>query len=194
MSHKLRLLFPGQQADEKVYMVFRQHWMVLVLKLIIWVWFLVFYLGIDYLSVSYFPNVLAPNLLQLVEVFKVMYLMFLALGLFIIFILYYLNYDIITNERVVDIDQNSLLHHTMSELHLDQIQDVTAEVHGLLENMFNYGDVYIQTAGETQRFLFNKIPNPSKVTKLILDLYEQLPEQQKNKDYLHNHKGPITKT
>jgi hypothetical protein len=65
-------------------------------------------------------------------------------------------------------------------LHLEQIQDVTAEIHGLPENIFDYGDVFIQTAGETERFVFHNIPGPTKVTKLILDLYEQLPEEKKH--------------
>ncbi len=179
METKNKILFPGQQPDERVCLVFRQHWAVLVMKLPLWFIMLIVYLVFDYLAYSYFPGVIDASFSPLIEVFRIVYLMFLALGLFIIFTLYYLNFHVITNERIVDIEQKSLLHHTISELHLEQIQDVTAEVHGLLENILDYGDVFIQTAGETNRFKFDKIPNPTKVTKLVLDLYEQLPEQQK---------------
>ena len=41
------------------------------------------------------------------------------------------------------------------------------------------GNVYTQTAGETQRFVFGRVPNPARIEKLILDLYEQLPEEKK---------------
>lgn len=179
METKTKLVFPGQQANEKVHLVFRQHWAVLLMKLSLWFALLIAYFAIDYISIAYLPNILDQAFIPLIQVFKIVFLMFLALGLFMIFVLYYLNMSIVTNERIVDIEQEGLLHHTISELHLDQIQDVTAEVHGLPENLFDYGDVYIQTAGETQRFLFHKIPNPTKVTQLILDLYEQLPENQK---------------
>jgi hypothetical protein len=186
-----RPLFPGQQADEKICLILREHWVVLFLKVFVWSWFLILFLIIDYIDVTYLPNLIDPAFLPLVEVFKIMFLMFLTLGLFIIFTLYYLNMYVVTSERIVNIEQKGLLSHTVSELHLDQIQDVTAEIHGLPENVFDYGDVYIQTAGETERFLFHNVPGPSKVTKLILDLYEQLPENQKHPV---PHSGPSNQT
>ncbi|HYC80055.1 MAG TPA: hypothetical protein VEC17_03440 [Candidatus Binatia bacterium] len=173
-------LFPGQQADEKIFLVIREHWSVLFAKLALWFLMLFLYLGFDYVSLYYAPQFISPTYLPLVDVLKVIFVMFLALGLFIILTLYYLHSHIITNERIVTIEQKSLTHHTISELHLNQIQDVTAEVHGLPENLLDFGDVYIQTAGETERFLFHNIPNPVKVTKLVIDLYEQLPEQRTN--------------
>lgn len=180
METKIKTLFPGQQVDEKICLVLREHWISLFLKLLAWGFFLAIYLVIDYLDVAYFPVNIDSGFLPLVDVIKIVFLMFLSLGLFIIFTLYYLNMYVITNERIVNIQQFGLLRHTISELHLEQIQDVTAEIHGLPENVFDYGDVYIQTAGETERFLFQNIPGPTKVTKMILDLYEELPEDKKH--------------
>jgi ABC-type multidrug transport system fused ATPase/permease subunit len=176
----LKALFPGQQENEQICLVIREHWISLFLKLVIWFLFAAVYLVIDYLDVVYLPSNIDSAFLPLVEVVKIAFLMFLALGLFIIFTLYYLNVYIITSERIVNIQQLGLLRHTISELHLEQIQDVTAEIHGLPENVFDYGDVFIQTAGETERFVFQNIPGPTKVTKLILDLYEQLPDDKKH--------------
>ena len=194
MEIKQKIYFPGQQADEKICYIFRQHWIEIAAKLLIWVFFLIVFLVIDYLDVTYFPTIMDKMFLDFIEVFKVMYMMFLALGFFMVFVLYYLNIHIITNKRIVDINQPSLLNHTISELHLRQIQDVTAEVQGVLENVFNFGDVYIQTAGETERFVFNKIPNPTKVTKIILDLYEQIPEHVEMKNQAHIHSQPTAPT
>ncbi len=188
--HYKKIMFPGQQPDEKIHLVIHQHWMVLALQLFIWLLFVVIYIVAQYLYQTYLQTQLAPDFLPVVDMVRIGFLMFIALGFFIITTLYYLNIHIITNERIVDIDQPALLKHTVSELHLNQMQDVTAEVHGLLENIFNYGDVYIQTAGETERFVFNKIPNPTKVTKIILDLYEQLPENQKHQLPIHHNPTP----
>jgi hypothetical protein len=96
--------------------------------------------------------------------------------------MYYLNIQIITNERIVDITQRSLIHHTTSELHLSRIEDVTAEVSGVFGTLLDYGHVYVQTAGETERFIFHQVPNPQALVKLILDLYEQLPKEDKSKE------------
>jgi hypothetical protein len=180
MLSKIKFLFPGQQENEKICLVLREHWISLFLKLLVWFCFAAVYLIIDYLDVAYLANALDSSFLPLVDVIKIIFLMFLALGLFIILTLYYLNMYVVTDERIVNIRQLGLLRHTISELHLEQIQDVTAEIHGLPENIFDYGDVFIQTAGETERFVFHNIPGPTKVTKLILDLYEQLPEDKKH--------------
>jgi hypothetical protein len=87
--------------------------------------------------------------------------------------------QIITSERIVDVTQKSLIHHTISELHLNNIEDVTAEIRGIFGTFLNYGNVYVQTAAETERFIFDKVPNPAAVEKMILDMYEKLPKDEK---------------
>lgn len=174
-------LFPGQQEDERIYLVIRQHWFVFFKQFLGWLIFLII-LVVGDRSVNYFlTDFLKPPYVNIINLIELIYLMFLMLGLFVIWIIYYLNIQIVTNERVVDITQRGLLNHTISELHLENIQDVTAEVHGLLPTMLDYGNVFLQTAAETERFTFQDVPNPTKVSKLILDLYEQLPEGKKNK-------------
>lgn len=175
-------LFPGQQANEQIYIVTRVHWIVLSYRLALWVMFAAF-LGLgDWLISTYVPILHTAPYVLYIDLLKAIYLMFLVLGLLIVWVMYYLNMQIITNERVVDITQRSLIHHTTSELHLSRIEDVTAEVSGLFGTFFDYGHVYIQTAGETERFVFHLIPNPQAINKLILDLYEQLPKEDKVKE------------
>ncbi len=174
-----KFMFPGQQANEKICLVFRQHWITLFSKLLTWLILVAAFFALSYFDNQYLPGLVDEAYLPIVDVVKVVFVMALVLGLFVVLVLYYLNMYVVTSERIVDIKQSSLLHHTISELHLEQIQDVTADVKGFLENIFDYGDVYIQTAAETERFKFDKVPNPTKVTKLILDLYEQLPEAKK---------------
>ena len=90
-----------------------------------------------------------------------------------IFVFYYLNVDIVTSIRIVDITQVGLFAHTVSELHIDKIEDVTSKTTGIFGTIFNYGEVFIQTAGTIDRFDFQNVPNPSGIEKLILDLYEK---------------------
>lgn len=177
---KPRALFPGQQPDEKIYLIVRQHWVVLAKQIAVWLLFVAILLGLDNYLVPTFPVLQQPPFDQILNVIRGVYLMFLITGLFSIWILYYLNYQIITNERIVDVTQKNLLNHTVSEFHLGRTQDVTAQVKGLLGNFFDYGNVYVQTAGETDRFEFDRIPHPQEVEKLILDLYERLPGGQKS--------------
>ena len=88
------------------------------------------------------------------------------------FIDYYLDVSVITNTRIVDVEQTGLFGRTISELDLYKVQDVTSEVKGFWRSLFQYGFVYVQTAGETQRFVFENIPNAHAVRKQILELVD----------------------
>jgi hypothetical protein len=44
--------------------------------------------------------------------------------------------------------------------------------------MIDFGDIFIQTAGEKQRFVFQNIPHPNQVAKLILELAEENRKEQ----------------
>ena len=39
---------------------------------------------------------------------------------------------------------------------MGKIQDVTSQVQGVIPTLFRYGYVYVQTAGEKERFVFKK--------------------------------------
>jgi hypothetical protein len=176
--------FPGQQEGEEIYLLVREHWMVFFLRFLSWLIFAAILLFSDWAIGKYAPALQNAPCVTYVNLVKSVYLMFLMLGLLIMWVIYYLNVQIITNQRVVDITQNSLLHHTVSELHLSRIEDVTAETMGVFGTLLDYGNVYVQTAGETERFVFSCVPNPNRVEKLILDLYEALPPEQKQKGLL----------
>jgi hypothetical protein len=83
------------------------------------------------------------------------------------FLSWYFNVNIITDERILDIDFYSLMYKEISDAELEAIQDVTVKQGGFLHSLFNYGDVYIQTAAEIPEFEFLSIPNPTKVQKIL---------------------------
>ena len=89
---------------------------------------------------------------------------------------------IVTNERIIDIEQRGLFRRTTSELHLAAIQDVTSDVHGILQIGLDYGDVFIQTAGETGRFNFKNIPHPEKIKQRVLQLVDEDRKRHKVSD------------
>lgn len=169
MAHKL---FPSQQPGEQIYLAIREHWVLLALKLLVWLIFII----IPVVFYSYAPAT-APDLFTgqtgtITQIFTLVYGLFLLLSLFLIFTLYYLNIHIITNLRIVDIEQVGLFDHVVSELHIDKIEDVTSQTNGLLGTTFDFGAVLIQTAGKVERFDFQNVPHPGRLEKLIIDLYE----------------------
>lgn len=86
------------------------------------------------------------------------------------FVTFHLDMWIVTNDRLLDMEQKSLFSRVISELDLYQIQDATSEVSGLFPSIFNYGNLSLQTAGAVDRFIFKSVANPNKLRQLILDL------------------------
>lgn len=89
------------------------------------------------------------------------------------FIDLYLDVWVITNKRILNIEQFGLFSRTEAEHQLSVIQDVTTEVHGIFATMLNYGDVQIQTASESQGVIFRQIPEPYFAKKIISDMIER---------------------
>lgn len=96
-----------------------------------------------------------------------LWLFFLSL-----FVDYYLDAWIVTDDRVLNVEQHGLFSRTISELDLAKIQDVTSEVRGFFPYFFNYGMVFIQTAGEAKRFQFEQVPGPHEIRMRLLSLIE----------------------
>lgn len=76
---------------------------------------------------------------------------------------------IITNRRVLDIDQKGLLSRTVSECRFDKIQDVSYTKKGLIQTFFNIGNIVIQTAGEVSNIEFDNVHAPEDVHKVIVE-------------------------
>jgi len=163
-------LFPAQDESEKVFLLVRKHWFTYVIF-----WFLGFILALPAIGVIaywlYNQNIspLAGNIIVLGESVYCL----VALGLFLYGIVdYYLDIYIVTDRRIVDIEQNGFFHRQISELYLREVQDVKAKVDGFFPTTLHYGQVIIQTAGETENFIFDSIPHPYSVSKKIMDLHE----------------------
>lgn len=86
---------------------------------------------------------------------------------------FYFDINIVTNRRVVDVNQNGLFNREISELSLEDVEDVSVKYSGVLQTFFNYGEILIQTAGTQSNFAFHDIRNPRDVASIIVDLSEQ---------------------
>ena len=101
------------------------------------------------------------------------YYLYLTLFIFYNFFIFFLDRWIVTNKHIINIEQHTMFHRTLSKQELARVQDVTAEMNGLLQTLFNYGNVYIQTAGEREYFHFEDVPAPNFVANTIIRLADQ---------------------
>ncbi len=67
---------------------------------------------------------------------------------------------LITDQRIIGIEQLSALSRRVSECGLNRVQEVNAEVTGILQTIFHYGHVHIHTASENSDMIVSFAPNP----------------------------------
>ena len=94
------------------------------------------------------------------------------------FLTWYFNVYIITDERIIDVDFYNLIYKDVSEAEIEKIQDVSYRMGGVIRTLFNFGDVFIQTAAEKPNFEFLAVPKPDKVAKLLQELKVQEKQEE----------------
>lgn len=162
-----KLKFESQDPNEEIILLLRPHvitniWWVLTALLMVFV--PLFWTGLPIISL------LPVNYLFVLTLFW--YALVLTL-VFERFLMWFFSVNIVTDERFIDVDFFGLLFKHVSVAQLDKIQDVNYFQRGVMAAMFNFGDILVQTAGELPEFVFNKVPNPEKVVKVLSELIQQ---------------------
>ena len=83
------------------------------------------------------------------------------------FLSYFFNVGIVTNHRIVDVDFHAVIYKEITEARINKVEDITAKSGGYIASLFNFGNVYVQTAGNEHNIEFIAIPRPSDVVKII---------------------------
>ena len=83
---------------------------------------------------------------------------------------YYLDILVVTDKRIVDIEQIGFFNRRVSTVRLEKIQDITIAVRGILGSMLKFGEIRIQSAGEAREFLMKDVPNPYHIKETVLKL------------------------
>jgi uncharacterized membrane protein YdbT with pleckstrin-like domain len=87
-------------------------------------------------------------------------------------IVYWGNRWVLTTDSITQVLQHSLFNKETAQLSLGNLEDVTAEQHGIIAHMFNYGTVKAETAGEREKFVFLYCPNPNHYAQMVLQARE----------------------
>jgi hypothetical protein len=73
----------------------------------------------------------------------------------------------VTDRRVVDVVKPTPLRFHMSSADLAELEDVSTSREGLLQSLFDYGNLECQTAGEVRHFTFRGVPNPRAIAAVV---------------------------
>ena len=90
---------------------------------------------------------------------------------------------IVTDSKIIDVEKKPLFFaEQRREADLDKIQNVNLRKPNVLANLFNYGDVLIETAGATGVFTFDGVARPAEVQREIYRRLEEYKQWQERKD------------
>lgn len=160
--------FEGQDATEKILLLLRAHsitnlsWIIPAILLFLVPFFIpeaIMLLNLDLTSIP--------------ESFKIVFLIINYLLVLVIvfegFLHWYFNVYIVTDKNIVDVDFHSLLFKNIDVAPLRNIEDTSSSMGGILNSIFHYGNVFIQTAGATKNIDLHSVPRPHHVADFILD-------------------------
>lgn len=83
------------------------------------------------------------------------------------FLSWFFNVGIITNERIIDMDYHGIIYKEITGTHINRVEDITVKSGGYFESFFDYGDIFIQTAGTEANIEFDNVPKSSEVVSII---------------------------
>lgn len=166
--------FETQQQEEQIILLLRQHWVMNIPWIILAMVMIMAPIVLKLIPLLFF---LPPNFQFLTII--MWYLITMAF-MFEKFLSWFFNIYLVTDERIIDVDFVSLTYREISDAQIEKIQDITYKTGGILKAFFDYGDVYIQTAGTVPRIEFLAVPKPDKVVKILNQLLLQ--EQQEKID------------
>ena len=80
---------------------------------------------------------------------------------------------ILTNERILLIDQRGALSRTVSEVPVAKIQDVSFKTKGLFQTLLNYGAVAVKTASSEDVMRIPNVGNPYQLHQEIMKVAQK---------------------
>ena len=149
--------FPGKRDDEALVMSVHRHILWFLVRAGIW--------SAVFVPLLLILGALAANaLLPLIILLGAVY----VLGLGWYWIDWLNDWFIVSSRRVMHHERVIFLFQQVAEAPIDKVQNVTSDVPNLLANIFDFGDVTIQTAAGGGRILFDFVPR----SRVIRDAIE----------------------
>jgi len=165
--------FPGQEEDEPVFVFIRQYPVAFIPTAAVFLIVFAFSLLAQFALVSNVIPELSVDSVNFGILFFGLFQLFVLVVFLVTVLDFYYDIVIVTDRRLVDINQNMLFFRQISELLMEDVEDVNSIIQGFLPTVFNYGHVQIQTAGTKENFIIDNILHPREVAAIVINLSEQ---------------------
>jgi len=155
-----QIKFDTQEEGEKIYLLLRSHPFTQIGWILSSIFLFILFFVFNFFIQSFF------NLGQ-IFIINLFFIIFILSYVWFNILNWYFNVGIITNKRVIDIDFYAVLYKEITNAQLDKIEDITVRSGGYLESLFDYGSIFVQTAGTEANVEFINVPHPSDAVQII---------------------------
>lgn len=160
--------FRGKRSDETVFLVVRCHpWLLMPI-----VWFWLIMAGTVLVSLY----LLGASQITSYIIFGI-----LVLGLGYTFYVWFMwnnGIYVVTDQRVIRIEQLGIFNREISEAEVDRIQEISTEVKGPIRTMMNFGDVKLQTASKEGKVTLKDVASPYDIQQQIVRVQREVTERK----------------
>ncbi|MBU2523583.1 hypothetical protein KKG71_00095 [Patescibacteria group bacterium] len=160
--------FPGQKEGERIQLIIRKHWIIYLFFSFKFILTLIAPIGI--MSALTIYKIIPAGYLSISWSFFLLYLLYGYLIVFIQWLNEELDTVIITNERIINVDQISFMHRQIAETSLAHLSDVRGQQKGIWADLLNYGMVEMQSGADQTISKIFYVPKPFKVAEKVLGL------------------------
>ena len=150
---------------EEIVLSVRKHYITYIYNILTHVFGILLFFVL-YLGTRYFDGLLV----DIIEKGFVFILFLLWSSLFYFLTLQYYDVWYVARNHLMAVDQKEVFNREVSILRLDKIQDINYKKDGLLANLFDYGDITVQTAGSEQSFLIKSVGKVEDVAHELIRL------------------------
>lgn len=172
--------FVKQKSNEEIQYVLHRHPITFLPEIIVITLMIGIPFAIRFIINSMFPDFIVKGtpIWAILVLFFSAYILVSLTFFYTQFVTFFLDFWVVTNDRIIDVEQKTLFARTISELGLVTIQDVTTEVHGFFPTMFDYGNVIVKTASDNPNIIFINVARPNKIRVDLIDFSDK--EKQKH--------------
>ena len=154
------------QTDESVILYTRRHWLYLWSKLAVQLLAAVVPVAVVLFVVAKFGS-LGSATGKIVLLVALLFVAYWAVRVYFTWYAYVHDIWVVTNQRVIDAVRPNWFRSHLASADLVDIEDIAVDRSGLLQTMFNFGEVRCQTAAERLTFVLAGIPRPQAVLSTI---------------------------
>lgn len=161
------------EPGEEILTIVRKHWLIITVELIgvlitaiIPIVLLAVFselpkmTGVEMIDLSGSSNIITFGIAT--------WLLLMSLSGFVVWTHYFLDLWIITDRRIISIDQLHFFNRNVAVFRLERLQDIEFSIKGLIQTFFNFGTISAQTAGHHEaNFKSTGMPNPDQLQATI---------------------------